>query len=201
VNPGTIRGFLLRHPKPAKLRVHTHDDRTEEMDVTGRKYASVAESVHALGPELLECLDKQGKLIRALRSEQGQRTSSAASETPEVLAVDPETARLTHFANLLHRAYEHGYDVAFSKMIELVERLSERSDSIEQRLERAEAAHRRAWKERIDLEMDLAEETAEKIVAEQASSGDNMQRELFATFLKGMHASKNGAAPNGGKQP
>lgn len=167
------------------------------MDVTGRKYASVAESAHALEPELIECLDKSGKLIRALRTE-GQRKEQQQRniEMPEGLATDPETARITHFANLLSEAYRHANYVAFSKMIELVERLSERSDSIEQRLERAEAAHRRALREQVDMEFDRAEEVVEQ--AKQGGDGDQIQRELFATFLQGFHAQKaNGKATNG----
>lgn len=199
MNPGTIRSFLLRHPKPAKLRVHTTDDRCEEMDVTGRKYASVAESVHALGPELLECLDKNGKLIRALRTEQGQRTSSAVAETPELLAADPETARLTHFANLLHRAYEHSQEVAFTKLVEMFDRVNERSESVETRLERVETQYRRSLRDQIENEYDHAEEVAELV--KSGASDDQLQRELFGTFLQGFHAQRqqNGAAkkPNG----
>jgi len=101
---------------------------------------------------------------------------------------------MAHFANLIHRAYEHATDVAFGKMVELVERMDGRSQAIEERLERAEAGMRREQRERID---DMWDRVAE--AAERAESGD-AKEQILTTLAQSVIAKSNGAArSNGGK--
>lgn len=197
MNPGSIRTFLLRHPKPHSIRVTTADDKVEDVPCKGRKFVTVAETVHALDPELIEVLDAKGGILRAVRTGGGPNAERAnvLAETPHVLHDDAETARLTHFANLLKDAYHHSTEVAFVKMIELVERMGDRSDAIEQRLERAEAAHRRALLDQVDSEFERAEELAK-------GDGTSMREQMLFHFLNGQktaEAESEAAAATNGK--
>jgi hypothetical protein len=175
-----IRGFLLQSPKPQLVRITTNDGEPHELK-PGRSYAKTADTIAALDVDLIECLDDAGKLLRALRMSSPDALRSDAAAMPKGLEADPQAMMLTHFANLIHRAYEHSTEIAFSKMVELVERIGDRSEAIEARLERAEAAHRRAVDQQIDDAFERAEETAEKA---KEGSGDLLQN-LAGAFLNG----------------
>jgi hypothetical protein len=191
-----IRGFLLQAPKPHLVRIATNDGEPHELK-PGRSYAKCADTIAALDVELIECLDDAGKLLRAMRMSSVEAMRSDAASTPKGLEADPQALMLTHFANLIHRAYEHSTEIAFSKMVELVERIGDRSESIEARLERAEAAHRRAVDDQIDDAFQRAQELAEK---NESGSGDLLQN-LAGAFMSGqMQGAAKPAAtakPNG----
>jgi len=185
-----IRGFLLQAPKPQLVRISTNDGEPHELK-PGRSYAKCADTIAALDVELIECLDDTGKLLRAMRMSSVEAMRSDAAITPKGLEADPQALMLTHFANLIHRAYEHSTEIAFSKMVELVERIGDRSESIEARLERAEAAHRRAVDDQIDDAFARADELAEQT---QSGSGELLQN-LASSFMSGQMQSS--AKPNG----
>lgn len=185
-----IRGFLLQSPKPHLVRISTMDGEPHELK-PGRSYAKCADTIAALDVELIECLDDGGKLLRALRMSSPDALRSDAAAIPKGLEADPQAMMLTHFANLIHRAYEHSTEIAFSKMVELVERIGDRSEAIESRLERAEAAHRRAVDQQIDDAFERAEETAEKAAD---GRGDLLQN-LAGAFLNGQMQSAAKPAP------
>jgi hypothetical protein len=184
-----IRGFLLQAPKPSTVRVTGEGEPQELKQI--RSYAKCAETIVALEPELIECLDRDGNLLRALRADSPE-AQSESPPLPAALSNDPAAAMLTHFASLLHRAYEHSTTVAFAKLVELVERMGDRAEAIEQRLERAEAAHREAVQEQIDDAFDRAEEAKEQ--AETGGGGDLLQN-MAGAFLQGK---MQGAAAKGG---
>ena len=185
-----IRGFLLIHPKPALIRVTQGDGTPQEIKLS-KSFARTADTIVALGVDLIELCDKQGNLLRAMRLDTPDMLAREASPVPSVLSDDPNAAMLTHFANLLHRAYEHSTEIAFTKMVELVERIGDRSEAIEQRLERTEAAHRRTLEDNIDAAMARAEEAAEQAEQQQAGGLD----QLANAFLGGM-AQPKAAPPN-----
>lgn len=160
INERGLRGWLLQQPRPVLIRLFVGDADPVDMR-PGRSMAKTAESILATGPDQVQAFDAEGKLLRALSlSEPEVQTGDAT--VPEGLKNNPEAAMLTHFANLLAGAYRHSTDVAFTKMVELVERIGERADSIEQRLERTEAAWRREVNRQIDDAFERAEEQAEK---------------------------------------
>ena len=194
MNASRIRGFLLVHPKPTVVRV-TVDDDVQEVKL-GKSYAKTAETIEALGPDLLECLDAEGKVLRALRDGAEARRSDAA-DIPAGLAADPNALMLTHFANLLHRAYEHSTEIAFNKMVEVTDIMSARSESIEQRLERAEARNRRLVDDQIETELERAEEAAANAAA-AAGGGSELEQAMMGAFLSGK-LSTGAAAPTNGK--
>lgn len=188
----SIRNFLIRQPTAHEVRV------TREGDVgivaKGGSWAKCADTLRALQPDLVELLDKDGKVIRAMRPAEEHDAEASSPEPPAALAGNAEAAMLTHFANLIHRAYEHSTTVAFSKMVELVERIDGRADTIEARLERTEAAYRRAMQQRIDDALDQAEE-----LQEQSGSGDLLTT-MANTFAQGASQSRaNESAPSNGK--
>jgi len=189
-----IRGFLLQHPKPARVRL-TGDGEPQEMK-PGKSYVRLAESINALGGNLLECLDASGEITRAMRLDEDPAQLTGAPPLPEELKRDPGALMLTHFANLLSRAYEHSTEIAFVKLVEVVEKMNDRSEAIEQRLERAEAQNRRMLLDQTEREIDLAEERAEQAAAAAANGegGGSLETALMQSFI-------GGAMNGGGKVP
>lgn len=191
-----LRRFLIRQPHPTSIRI-VRDGEVEEV-TRSSKWSKTAETLHALEPDLIELLDGSGALLRAIKPNDEQDASESAPEPPAVIQNDPNAALLTHFANLLHRAYEHSTTVAFAKMVELVERIDSRSDSIEARLERTETAYRRVVSQQID---DAYERVDELI--EQSELTPQQQLDLnglLRVFLSGAgKAQAEKAAPTNGK--
>jgi hypothetical protein len=191
MNVSRIRGFLLQLPKPAKVMLHTSDGEPVELKLQGRSYAKIAETIEARGVELVECFDANGVLLRAMRVATVEAQRSDAAAIPAGIEHDPQALMLTHFANLLHRAYEHSTEIAFTKIVELMDRLGDRSEAIEARLERTEANNRRLHQEQIDDAFERAEEEA----ARKEAEGGGLVEQLAGAFLGGQ---ANGAAkPNG----
>lgn len=187
-----IRGLLLRNPKPTIVRVSGGEAPTQELR-PGRSYVKCAETIAALDVDLVECLDGNGQLLRAFRVSEDARRSDAAP-VPAGIAQDPQALLLTHFANLLHRAYEHSTEIAFTKMVEVFDTMGQRSEQIEQRLERSEAMNRRYANEQIDDAFARAAELAEQ-------KGENgLLGEMASNFLSGaLNKTANGTAPKKGQ--
>lgn len=183
-------------PKPAAVRV-TIDGESEELKPGKQSYAKWAETIEALDPDLIQALDDKGNIIRAMKLGASETVrSDAGPELPEGLKADPHALMLTHFANLLHRAYEHSTDVAFTKFAELAEIMSERTESIERRLEAAEVAKRTLEQEAVDAEYERAQEIAEKAGAE---GNEGFMQQMAAAFLQGQigKGAATGAPTNG----
>lgn len=186
-----IRGFLLQLPKPARIRVCAGDGEPQEIK-PARSYARTAESITALGVDLVECLDKDGALLRALRLSEPEARRSDAADTPKGIEVDPTALMLTHFANLLHRAYEHSTEIAFTRLVELAERLSSHTESIEARLAHTESLLRREQSERIDDAYERATEAVAK-----GDGADPLVQQMMAAFMSGKM--QDPAPPRNGK--
>lgn len=194
-----IRGFLLQHPKPTLVRLTSSDGDSEELK-PGKSFAKLAETIAALGPDLIECLDGEKHILRAMRLGSVDAQRSDAAEIPEGIKADPNALMLTHFANLVHRAYEHSTEVAFAKLTEVMERMNERSDSIEQRLERTEATNRRLIQEAVDDAYAHAQEIASR--AQDEAQGGDIGSQMFQAFVGGAgmpRAKPNGTKPTNGQ--
>lgn len=196
MNAARIRGFLIQLPKPVKIRVSAGDGEPQELK-PARSYARTAESIEALGVDLIECLDKDGAVLRALRLSDPESRRSDAADVPKGIEADPQALMLSHFANLLHRAYEHSTEIAFTRLVELAERLSAHTESIEARLAHAESALRREQSDRIDEAYERAKEAIEKGDA----SSDPLVQQMMAAFMSARVSppQSNGAAPRNGK--
>ncbi len=189
MNVGRIRGFLLQLPKPSLVRI-SGDGEPQELK-PGKSYAKLADTIAAIGPDLIECLDTDGKVLRACRVSAAEAQRSDAAALPQGLEKDPSALMLTHFANLLHRAYEHSTEIAFTRLVELTERMNDRAESIEQRLERSEASNRRLLQDQVDL----AFERAEEVAAKAGEGGQDLVNQMAGAFLSGqMQKTTAGAA-------
>jgi hypothetical protein len=200
-----IRSWLLQLPKPARVRLTDVNGDTKELECQKRPMMRVAESIAAIKPELVECLSEDSTLLRAMRPGSEGEPGTSAPAIPAGLQTDPHALLMSHFASLLHRAYEHSTELAFVKLLEIVERMGERSDAIEKRLERTEANYRREQSDRIDDLWDRAEE-----MAAQAGTGANGRDAILQQFMQGFFGGKRAAQageppptpptpPNGGK--
>jgi len=197
---GRIRGFLLQNPKASLIRVTTADGDIQEMQ-PGRSYTKQADTIAAIGGQLLECIDAGGKLLRAMRLDDDESTRPASPTLPAPLVQDPHAAMLMHFANLLANAYQHSTEIAFTKLVELTDKMNDRSDAIEQRLERAEATARRAREELHEQALDMAQDAIEN--AKQQAAESNLGEQLLGSFMggqrsapasNGKHTASNGKA-------
>ena len=193
MNVSRIRGFLLQLPKPALVRLTTGDGEPQELKLQ-KSFVKTAESIAALGSELIEALDASGKVLRAMRTDTAESQRSEAPTLPAGLAADPNALLLAHFAGLLHRAYEHSTEIAFTKMVEVVDKMGDRSDSIEQRLERAEAQNRRLVNDQIEDAFERAAEVAEKAAEE---NGGDLLQQMGSAFLSGRLQPRAPAQTNG----
>jgi hypothetical protein len=199
VEEKTLRTFLMKQPRPARIVVRTEDDDVQEVTPPSGKggvtWANIASTILALRPSQVECYDVDGHVLRATRGD-GDDEKPKPGE-PTLLATlhsDPETARMTHFANLIFRATEFSTTLAFTKMVELFQIQADRAIALETRLERAEASYRRAMQERVDDAFDAAEEKAQ--AASEAAT--DPVSELVRGFVGGATAGK-AAPPNGSK--
>lgn len=186
---GRIRGFLIQQPKPALVRV-TGDGEPQELR-PGKSYQRCAETIAALDPQLIELYDSQKQLLRAMDLREEDARRSDAAPIPEGIKQDPHALMITHFANLLHRAYEHSTEIAFNRLVDLTDRLNDRSEAIEQRLERAESQYRRLANEQIEAALDRAEE------AQQQQADGNLGEQMLGAFLGGRGERVPAAAANG----
>ena len=178
---GEIRGWLLRQPRPATLRVVTEDDRHHEVNVTGSvSWAAIAKSIHALDPALIEAYDDKGKLIRAVKpqddddDEDGEKREASPLVIPQ--GTDPQSIMLIHFADLLASAYRHSTDVAFERLTSLFEAVNRRSESLERSLESTHRLLRKVVQEQVeaapeDEKKDLITEMVEGFAAAAAQNG------------------------------
>lgn len=190
-----IRSFLVQTPRPAKIVVRTLEDEQHELGPAkgGVSWTGIARSIVALGPKSIEVYSESGKLERATRCDDDDEKPAAEVGIPPALSTDPETARLTHFANLLFRAQQFSTEVAFSKMVEVFEMVSEQWTATNSRLERVETAYRRTLQDQLQDEYERVAE----LRAEAEKGGTQSPLETLAeAFTGGMNAAKqtNGAA-------
>lgn len=177
-----VRGWLLKHPRPAAIRVQLADDELQTLEVAG-SFAALGTSIDALDPIRLEALDKSGKLVRAIKLEQlegdASETDDDEASTPEAKRearrLEREQAMLITFANLLAEAYKHSTTVAFSKMVELFEAVSRRGESMEKSLQATERLLRKTYEqaagEAVDGEPSLLESVISAFAAGKANGG------------------------------
>lgn len=192
-----LRSFLVQAPRPAKILVTSGDGEQKEIlppkGVGGITWASLARSIETLDPDKLELFDSDDKLIRAQRFDATTRGEGATTAAlPEILARDAESARLALFAQLIAQAHRFAVDTAFSKLVELFERLDRRQELVEQRLERTERAYRQAMQEKIE---DALEDAAEAQETAQQQQNDPITG-LVQSFVGGV---AQGAAAQNGK--
>ncbi len=200
-----IRSWCMKRPRPDGIRLSFSDGQDKYLPRTNEQsWQEIADTVCALEPVLLEAVKADGTVIRAMKTAESEKPDRARDNArvpvPAVLHNDPETARLCYTADLLHRAYQHSTDVAFEQvstaysaaflaLTDLVEKIGERSDAIEKRLERAETNYRREVNERLEEALERAQE-----------QGDGGLVETLQNFVGGLQMGKAAAVvPTNGK--
>ena len=193
-----LRTFLVSRPQPSKILVKCADDASHELAPAGpgRTWASIAQTIESLDPEAIALYDAEGKLIRATNFHAEAERKEVFADSLGVPGADNETARLTHFANLLYRATEFSTKLAFEKMVELFGMMNERSASIEARLEKAEAQYRKAMQDRLDDAFEQAEALQQQAEAEANDPVVGMVKQ----FAGGLAAGQASAPTNGARK-
>jgi hypothetical protein len=187
-----VRGWLLVQPRAASVRVHTTDDRQHEVSTTsGTSWRAIAESIMALDPLLIEAYDSDGKILRAVRPHDGAGDDSERPRPPAPMplaaTVDPQSAMLIHFADLLASAYRHSTDVAFERLTNLFEAVNRRSEALEASLEATHQLLRKAWREQLEN-------------AEPPKPEGDLLNELVNNFAAGAVGARSGSPSNGSPQ-
>jgi hypothetical protein len=185
ISAWSIRKFLMRQPRAVVIRLQSGSAITEMRPARTGSLAKLADTIFAVAPEVIQLFDAEDHLLRAQRTDVEPDLSTDSPKPPQVLSSDPETARVSHFATLLAKAYEHATNVAFQKLVDLVERIDQRTDALEQRLERTEGAYRKV------LYDQLADAQTEAMAAlRDAQAGDDTEADMFKAMagqvLQGM---------------
>lgn len=200
MNAWTIRKFLLKHPRAAIIRLTIPGGATQEIKCgKTNNWNKVSETIAAVAPELIELLNPDGMLLRAMRPDIDDESSIDQPRPPKGVESDPETLRLNHMASLLAKAYEHATNIAFGKLVDLVERLDARQEATEARLERMESAYRRTVMQQLNDAREEALEAAESAgeQAAQGSFGDELMRAVLSGAMRGNV--ERPSAPTNGK--
>jgi hypothetical protein len=155
-----LRGFLMRHPRPASVRANLLDGTSKTVAVDPKiSWVQLAGYVGDLEPTTIECLDQEGHVLRGTAFEhlddaddleEGIEMSHHSPTTARIVTPDdPQSKQLVLFAQLLADAYRHTTDVAFDKMISLFEQVNKRYELTEKSLERMQKMVERLTESRI----------------------------------------------------
>ena len=172
----TLRQWLLRQPKPVRVRISGDDRETQTLASSG-KWRELAETIGTLGAELVEALDDKGNVTRAIRAEDlvpppiEPTTTAEEQQANALMAADPENARLIIFARLIADAYRHSSDVAFERLATLFETVVRRSDSLERTVSALERVVQRQAMQAAVEGVDTGDESLEKTMLSAFLSG------------------------------
>lgn len=190
-----IHNWLKRRPVPVRVRVETISGEVKTVQAPpNRRLRNWADTIESLEPLALEALDAQENILRTLKVaelvEGSPPFDPAAPPTPlampAVLAQDPNAALLGFFGDLLFRSCA-AQNHAFSRLCDLLERSEARSNQIEERLERTEAAYR------AELMANM------KNMAQGNAEGEGGGDAIIQAFMSGAQSRRNGASsPFGG---
>lgn len=163
MTPDRIRQWLLQNPRPSMVRVQTLSGEVHMVACAPNcRWASVAATIAALDPATIQALGEGEEVLRAERCVPGEVTSSPSLSGPElprassvaIHSMDPQVQLMSHFANLLADAYRDSNAMQL-KMFEL---MSQRTESIERRLERTESAYQAEFRARVETQLQNVED-------------------------------------------
>ncbi len=149
----------MQQPRPHLVRVTSIDGSMHEVACGQTPWTRVVETLAALQPELLQAMTADGKLLRAIRpadhsedwtAESGDpKPSGARVEHIPIVAADPETQRFALVAQLLANAYKHANEIAFNRLVQLVDSQNQRSNDVEKARETLYKAHVKQLEDQI----------------------------------------------------
>jgi hypothetical protein len=158
VNVETIRSFLAKRPRPAKLRVVGSTGDREIKVVAGQNWTMVSKTVSALEPETIEAFDDAGTLLRATNGdEDDESTTRNAARAVAKGGTDPESIRFNAFAAHIAEAYRFATEVAFARMVDLFEAVTRLNAEQSKSLENMQKILGKMYQERVDEALEAAE--------------------------------------------
>lgn len=186
----SIRFWLMRRPRPVKVRLHVGKDISEIETGAGVSWARVAETVDSMDATKLEALDEKGTLIRACKPDElaepddDDDDAAAATTAPVVVPFDAETERWKLFATLLDGAYKHANEQAFATLAGIVERMARRDEATSRAIERIRDGLLREAEDRYAAATDAA-----------GAGEGGMLAQMAGALLSGAAQGKAEAAP------
>jgi hypothetical protein len=192
----------MAQPRPVKVRLHlTGEDKPRVMALApGISWAKFADSIDALCPRIIEALDSSDQMVRAMNTE-FEPLEEEHEQLAEVLSEDPTAPEagdgpLETFARLLADAHrtssERSFqfvEVAFARMVDIVNAQTKRMDSMERTVE---SIHR-VW--RGSYEQRLAEGGASADGEDGGAS--TLLQQMLSQFMAGAAQTKANGAANG----
>lgn len=174
--PLNLTHWLKKTPQPVTVLA---DDKRIPVPKNVRAYRDLTQTIKALEPQKLSCLDKDDQVIRSIVLE-------SESDNDEVVApATPEQSDLQLFARLLSEAYDKG-----SKTNQpLVDRAMEFVERNSQRLAKAEAEIDRLRNVIHKLNLQIADLSAQT-VPESGEAGDGG---ILGAMVQGVLAAQAGA--------
>lgn len=206
-----IRGWLLRRPRPACVRVTDSEGESHDVDIpSGRvRWRDVAEQLEGLDPVRLEALSSDDKTLRIEKFGESKGAPEpvpvaapaperyASQVVPAALSGDPETVRLTHFANLLADAHREGYAGmrgAIDALTGIVRSQDARYEGLSKRLDETEKRYQEDVYDRLEDVVDLVEDRLKNPPADGAEESGDFKTEIMKAFFTG---AREGRASNG----
>jgi len=181
-----LRSWLISQPRPTMIRLQVADGQVHEVECN-QPWARLGETCAAMDAVTIWAVDAHGKILRVakvadiadeLDADEQPCSSTGPGPGPAVLQKDDSRAMLAvldKFGTLLASAYAHSNDVAFNKMVEVVNLFANATVQIQKEAIQARYEIRR-------LERDLVDEALEK--ADAAGEGD-MLRQFVASYFSG----------------
>lgn len=172
MNNAVLRSWLLKAPRPVSLRVTTGDDKQIMPISPGESWASIAKSVVAMTPDLVEALDDKAQLLRAFRSDDEDELDPEVTTKQPVVAQMIDVGTLQLVSKLLAEAYKHSTETAFARLADLFAASAKRSENLEKSLATAERALRKQVEDQL---------------AGVDPADNNLLGQMMTQFLAGQH--------------
>jgi len=205
-----LRSWLISAPRPTLIRLQLADGQVHEVECK-QPWARLGETCAAMDAVTIWAVDGAGKTLRVakiadiaddLEPDEQPCSSTGPGPGPAVMQKDDSRAMLAvldKFGTLLANAYAHSNDVAFGKMVEVVNLFAAATVQIQKEAIQARYEIRR-------LERDMVDEALEK--ADAAGEGDVL-RQFVGSYFAGQAErfagqaadAVTGAKPNGKPQP
>jgi len=155
----SLRLWLLAKPRAVSLRVTCGGKVSTVAVVPNQSWAQIAGSLEAMEPELIETLDANGNVGRAVRTDQlgddDAGDDSQATPAPAPAQLDAESQRFTLVANLLSQAHQKSFDA----LVELANANARRAEALERTVSSYERMRAQELAEREDALADREEQT------------------------------------------
>lgn len=199
-----ITAWLRKYPRAHSLRVTDGNSQQHAVQLNGAQFPRVAETLTALDADVIEALNPEGQVIRAIRvgdfvvpNPPAEPNGAAGSPEryrplmPPIQATDPETQRVVAIATLIANAYAHANEVAFERLAQMVDAQNARSANVEQQRESFHKAQIKSLERQIEA------------LGHTPATENGGLLDLIGQFMGGMQVSGGGggmpAAPANGK--